>query len=688
MLKRDWGGLNYNGSVMFGLVLALCLLLVVPCFSIIMKTTNAETPSYDLDVPLSSGAHIYVTYDNTTTEGYIGWSSNQKAAVSNYISTYFPIMANQFWMIYKDCYFSIRAHDRMAGQLNESGINYDAQHNIVSYYAKLDLGMNEPFSTRQDATHWDSLFIMLHETIHAFQGWVPNYFDICDVYDESVANALPVIIANHCITWQTEQGQLLLPDSGEANYLMATLRGGYNIQGGWIKLWELDNNIFKNFNAWCASLPSGTNATFEDGVRAVLKHDLPNVAVIDGLPVDQWLKAYSICTLQDFPEGQKVLYYSLTRWLPGTGYAGDDGQPSINFVGVPMKVLEGAPKRPILPAYEWVAFVYAQSFDVTISDAQTHEVLYSQTGLPPGSATGQVVSFQHDIPFRPVVQINVTIHFNGTTDLPFTSYLTGDMRNYTAYNCNDQQFTHTQMIFLNRDGYAEGNGTANVGSVSQGLLDWTDSSVRDLEAKVTWSNGTYVYSVPNTLTSLEAMPHQYAVPLYQSRVWLSPTNQTTPSNIFPTLNTQMSPKVSTGQITLYQSINQVNWTACGSMTPVNGSASFSQVSYNSSLTQNSTVYFKTAWSGDGTIDGGESSPVSVTVTASVPTPTPTPAPTPTPITPTPTASPTQTSTTTSLPSATESPPVPEFPAPTILLLLTAAVLTLAVGYKRKKLTNR
>ena len=109
MLKGRLSRLKFSGTVKFGLVLALCVVLVVPCFSVFIKTAKAQAPSYDLDVPLSSGAHIYVTYDNSTTEGYTGWSSVQKTAVSNYISLYFPIMANQFWMINKDCYFSIRA---------------------------------------------------------------------------------------------------------------------------------------------------------------------------------------------------------------------------------------------------------------------------------------------------------------------------------------------------------------------------------------------------------------------------------------------------------------------------------------------------------------------------------------------------------------------------------------------------
>jgi len=105
-------------------------LLVLTSASMLTQIQVGEASPHDLDVQLSSGAHIYVDYDS-------GYSLEDRSAISGSLTTYLPRMADEFWMIYHDAFVTMRIG---SPDTADGAIDYDAQGNIVSYSGTVTVG--------------------------------------------------------------------------------------------------------------------------------------------------------------------------------------------------------------------------------------------------------------------------------------------------------------------------------------------------------------------------------------------------------------------------------------------------------------------------------------------------------------------------------------------------------------------
>jgi hypothetical protein len=213
---------------------------------------------------------------------------------------------------------------------------------------------------------------------------------------------------------------------------------------------------------------------------------------------------------------------------------------------------------------------------------------------------------------------------------------------------------------LNRDGFAEGVGTSNVGGVNNGLIKWSTGD--NVEANISWSGGNYVYIINNVMAHNAIAMQQIAIRLYESRTFLSPFSQQTVTGEPVQLTAHVSPLTSSGEVRLYHSRDNTSWVQVDSNTPENGSVVFLV-----SLSDFGIHYFKASWIGDDKIDGSSSSTVRILAKSPEPTPSPSPSPSPTPTpTPTPTPQPTASPSPSPTPSTTASPsPEPtKSPTPT------------------------
>jgi hypothetical protein len=482
-------------------------------------------------------------------------------------------MAEKFWMISRDASVAMK---QCGGTIPDHAwglINYDAQGNIVSYGGEVTLN--------NGTMTLGSGYVagLLHEWTHVFQFWIPNYVNSIGPHIEGVANAFASALILDEQGWDsaeyatigtaiTTMGQLVSGSSyGLATYLRAVAVGGHGLTQGWEGLWYHDRQAFKKFNTLMASQPSGSPVNFREVIRRSLFEGYADYAY-DGLSVDDWLNAFSFYnSISDVPEGSKMMTWDAMPWtvFEGSAYVRSGTQASV---------------------------VLFSSYDISIHDGQTHEALYSKTGQPAFCSSGFcsiVVWNSGSFPMRDLLRIDAVAHLDGG-DLSVVAYI--------AARHNDHG--DRVIFFLNRDGYAEGSGSSNVGAVQNGFVRWTSGD--NVEATVTWSGGTYTYVIENIMAHPATRMHQIAIPLYKSRTWLSPLVQSAGLGAPAQFTVHLSPKVSTGTVTVYESTDQVNWSPIASATPTEGLASFSLT-----FSEAGTHYLKAAWSGDGTIESSESS---------------------------------------------------------------------------------
>jgi hypothetical protein len=518
----------------------------------------------DLDIPLPTGSHIYVDY-------YSSWSDEDKTIVNGWLETYLPKMADEFWELYRDAFVTMtRAQENRAS----GWINYDERGNIVSYGGNINICSV-------------SLHTLLHEWTHLFQFWIPNYRNVIGTHLEAVANAFANALILEQLGWNTQEyqivegytGQLIFPlDHGYASYLKSTIYRGYHLLRGWEELWYYDHEAFKKFNAYVASLPQSSNIGLRDAICNALFQEYPDYAY-DGLDVDTWLNGFSFFnSLSDIP-----LNKYLAKWgaISTTGTTGT----SVGFGGE-LYVNRGS----------YAEEVSVSSFDITIRDGYTSELLYYNMGQPGFGGYYEITNSTAS----EIIRIDLVVHLVNGDNLPITGY--------AVSRGIDERVK--SIFFLNREGFVEGNGSSNVGAVNNGLIKWVNGS--DVRATVTWSGGTYTYTINNIMVHPAVLRYVPTIPiaveLYKARIYLWPLIQLVDPHDQIRIECHISPLVSTGNLTLYHSTDNVNWTPIACATPINGYASFKL-----QISQSGLHYFKAQWDGDGIIDPSQSSTVKVEV---------------------------------------------------------------------------
>ena len=333
-----------------------------------IRLVKLTAVTYDLDIPLPSGAHVYVSFDSN-------WTTEDKLAVSSNLTTYVPIMWTDFWAINNSAFVTMI---RGTGNWGGGGINLDNHGNIVSYSGMVTL------------SRWGegSLMILLHEWTHDFQFWIPSYEFGVGQHLEAVANAFANVLILKQLGWNSSEyrpekkrdgGQLIAPlDYGMADYGFALLYNGYELLRGWEELWSYDNLAFKKFNTLVASLPLGTTPVkVRDIAKTALFESYPDYAY-DGLSIDDWLNGFSFFNgVADLPEGVKMMQWEGVNSDRFIDLARDYIPPPfsngtvVQFDGIVVMKQNGT-----------VAKIPVSSFDVTIRDGQTRELLYSNMSQP------------------------------------------------------------------------------------------------------------------------------------------------------------------------------------------------------------------------------------------------------------------------------------------------------------------
>lgn len=549
----------------------LCSLLV-PVQEI---NVASAAEAYDPAVELPSGAHIHVYYEGD-------WSEEEKSVINEQLIIFLPRMCDEFWAIHHNASITIKLTPE--GIFHGWGrILYDSHGEIVGYDGWIEIRPIETSVLRE---------AILHELTHVFQFWIPNYFRVTGKHIEAVADAFSRALILQHFGWITPEysgdrlirsrGDLIFPTYyGAAGYLSdyASNYPAYDLAKGWTELWNYDPQAFKRYNTFVANLDSGTQIRLRDAARISLFEGYPDYSY-DGYSVDDWLSGLSFFnSLSDIPSDKKMMYWGGSNFQI-------DGQAWIQFAGfVYMKQAENALKVPI------------SSFDITIRDGQTHELLYSNMSQPILHDQVYFVISSGVIPFRNLLRIDLLVHCVDGEDLPVTAYLSGRAGYDAGYRV---------ILFLNRDGYAEGTGSSNVGPIDGGYLVWKTGD--DVEATVTWSNGTYTYVIGNIMADPAIVMHQMGVRLYESRTFLSPLAQIIDLDETAQLTTYVSPKVSSGNVAIYHSTDKENWAPIANVTPTNGRASYEYLS-----SQIGQHYFKASWTGDEIIDPSQSSIVRIDV---------------------------------------------------------------------------
>jgi hypothetical protein len=168
------------------------MVLVIASALVFMRIPAGEGSPHDLDVPLPSGAHIYVDYDS-------GYTGDERRATSGNLTTYLPLMAEEFWMISHDTIVAMKQSGGTIPSHAWSAMNYDAQGNIVSYSGEV--------------TIWNGTLMLgsgyvaglLHERTHVFQFWIPNYVNSIGPRIEGVANAFADALILDELGWGTPE---------------------------------------------------------------------------------------------------------------------------------------------------------------------------------------------------------------------------------------------------------------------------------------------------------------------------------------------------------------------------------------------------------------------------------------------------------------------------------------------------
>ncbi len=604
----------------------------------------------DFEVILPSNAHVYISYDPN-------WTDTEKQFVNDCLSTYLPMMCNEFWSINQSAY--VKMIKWVAGESPYSiggggSITKDQQGKVIFYNGTIR--MSSPFNT----VNW--LSILLHEWTHVFQFWIPNYLAVIGIHLEAVAKAFANALILENLGWGTpeytttgsrDRGQLIDPQTyGIGMYLYSSSGRGYSLNTGWEELWFYDNQAYLKFNNWVATqtLANGEIPKLRDSVKTVLFQNYPN-HVYDGLSVDDWLDSFSFFnSLEGFQIGTKAMMWEGVNEVRTLGL-------TIQFVAAVFST----------PQNGLVTKVNITDGEITIRDAQTRETLYWNTNYP--SSADKSIFFDMgrsnvSIPSRNLLRVDLIAHLEEGGNISCAGYIG------QRYDPIGEKL----VVFLNKEGFAEGAGNSNMGVINAGVLRWKDG--KNLYANVSWLNNSYSYVVENIMAHPNIELTQIAVPLYASRTIISPVFQSINPNNPAKLEVHINPLVSTGTVGLYESTDLKNWTKIAVANPTNGYAEF-----DVELSLNGTYYFKASWDGDGVLDPSESSAVNVYFGQFEPLPTPVPTPiilrTPSPaplLTPTPTATPI--------------PVIPEFPSWTALQLIATAVSVSVLVYVQKRRATR
>jgi hypothetical protein len=228
-----------------------------------VRIPAGEASPHDLDVSLSSGAHIYIDYDSS-------YNADVRRVTNGNLTIYLPLMANEFWMIYHDAIVTMKRSEGTNPATGWGAIDYDAGGNIVSYRGEVSISSG--------VSGWELgsgyVALILHEWTHVFQFWIPNYVSSIGPHIEGVANAFASALILDEQGWDSPEyatigantvtmGQLVSGSPyGLATYLRAIALGGHGLPQGWEGLWYHDRQAFKKFNTLMASQPSGSSANF------------------------------------------------------------------------------------------------------------------------------------------------------------------------------------------------------------------------------------------------------------------------------------------------------------------------------------------------------------------------------------------------------------------------------------------
>ena len=459
-------------------------------------------------------------------------------------------------------------------------------------------------------------------------------------YLEGIANAVPLILIYQQTNHTCDQNgqwyagnQRVSPyqkQVGEAGYIQDGIYHGSNAALGWEELWTINHQIFNEFNSAYLSNRSM-------GVRDLLKSVMLTYGdyAFDGMSIDDWLDAFGFYnSMNDLPNDLKMIsWYAMNSFLNIP--SGNINEPLFEFQGMTFTNQNGAS-----------SYIPVSNYSVTITDAQTHEILYPNST---DSGSNIYEFLPNELPSRDLLRIDVTANYGDNSEVTLTGYAAKQA--FSMYNQGPPPPEGDKMLFfLDTDGFAAGNGTSNVGAISNGVLKW-NSSVSEILANVTFNSRTYSYDLENIMANPAVAITQIGICLGSSYIILSPINQTIDQKGIINLQVHINPLVSSGTVTFYSSQDEMHWSQIAQTTPLDGYANATVTSLPLG-----TNYFKATWSGDGILNSSESTMVETTIftdTTPTPTPTSTPASTPTstpPATESPTPTPPSTSTQTTTPT--------------------------------------
>ncbi len=536
---------------------------------------SANVVGDQLDFLVPGGAHITVRCSN--------WTVTDQTTIDEIFTSYLPYFYSQFWKITQNATITIVISDSLPGGVAgyASGYPvYDEQGNVTGYEGTIAVGPNVTVDGG-----------ILHELIHVFQFWIPNYFRIVGDHIEAIDDAFGVSIRAQQNQINPFAGdacygsELFLPEYyGRASFAYSMVSGSYMFYKGWLDLYYYDSTVFRKMNDFIAEIPE--NSTI--GIRDILKETVFAGQMdycFSGYSLDEWLDGFSIFNFpSDVPNGRYV-------WL--SGRLDNDPFPCAVRIYVISKETDRT-----------ASFVGNWTYDISIRDGVSRKLVYSNINQSPNQFWAQQnVHYVYDWTLVSdssfnLLRVDVTVHLD-SEDIPATVYLSKS--NQTGPMAPDGV---KSIVFLNRDGYAEGTGLSNVGFVNGGMVFWKDGD--SVEATVTSSIGTYSYCIDNIIASPYHSMSQIGVKLYEAKVFMAPLIQEVAVGVPFQLQVYVSPKSSSGGVQLYSSRDKVNWVLFSTEPLVNGSSSFSV-----SLSQEGRHFFKASWTGDGTIDPSNSSVVEV-----------------------------------------------------------------------------
>ena len=580
----------------FLLFAILLTILVVPLGK--EENVSAATSDYDSVVTMPNGVEVYIFYSTN-------WTDSEKEIINENLTNILPFYFDEFWELKLTLNITIVKN---TGTTSYGTGSTQYENGLIVGYEGIIWISEAPGP-------------LAHELTHVFQLTIPNYWNVIsngvgtfNLMGEAVANAFARVVRSRTSVDSdlNYRGQLIDPQlTGYAGYMYGLINGGYRLMDGWERLWYHDNQVFKKFNEFVAK--SSTSITLRSCMQQFLSDNYSQYA-FDGLSIDNWLDAFYFANLADIPVDTKLIFWEGRYW--DLNLASKNG--TVDFEGqVLVKQANGT-----------ISQIPISNYDITISDSFTKEVLFSAANLPSNSIPARIDFYQQGfIPLRNLLRVDCTAHLLQGDSVNVTAYLVQARNNKYLFN---GQYDERFLFFLNKEGYAEGSGTSNVGIITDGFICW--NATDNVVANVTWQNHNYQYVISNILANPWQVT-QAAIRLYESRIYLVPTTQITNHTRDAILEVYLSPIVSTGKIELYESSDAIEWTKFSEEIPTKGMASFD-------ISVPQLGFFMASWTGDSIISPSNSSILKIDFT---PTPSPTQTPTPT-HTPTPTASPTTTPT--------------------------------------------